>query len=185
MWSFPGGYIYKTYKTPHVFPQKKKITLQLNPDVYRISHSVFTLSHLFQLGGMLVCTWRCMAPVDAVDIGGIVKRRGGPWVACYWSCGEAIVTKKRPPKDLCHFTKLVASTLPKTNIAMENPPFWWYLQGNMGIFMGYVSFREGHLRWFSSQEGNILFFERCQSFATRWPAWSNQTIDRHPSQLMK
>ncbi len=34
-------------------------------------------------------------------------------------------------------------TLPKTNIAMENPPFWWYLQGNMGIFMGYVSFREG------------------------------------------
>ena len=33
-------------------------------------------------------------------------------------------------------------TLPKTNIAMENPPFWWYLQGNMGIFMGYVSFRE-------------------------------------------
>ncbi len=34
-------------------------------------------------------------------------------------------------------------TLPKTNIAMENPPFWWYLQGNMGVFMGYVSFREG------------------------------------------
>ena len=34
-------------------------------------------------------------------------------------------------------------TLPKTNIAMENPPFGWYLQGNMGIFMGYVSFREG------------------------------------------
>ena len=34
-------------------------------------------------------------------------------------------------------------TLPKTNIAHENPPFWWYLQGNMGIFMGYVSFREG------------------------------------------
>ncbi len=22
-------------------------------------------------------------------------------------------------------------TLPKTNIAMENPPFWWYLQGNI------------------------------------------------------
>ena len=34
-------------------------------------------------------------------------------------------------------------TLPKTNIAMENPPFWWNLQGNIGIFMGYVSFREG------------------------------------------
>ena len=37
-------------------------------------------------------------------------------------------------------------TLPKTNIAMENPPFWWNLQGNMGIFMGYVSFREGTIR---------------------------------------
>ena len=31
----------------------------------------------------------------------------------------------------------VAPTLPKTNIAMENSPFWWYLQGNMGIFMGF------------------------------------------------
>ena len=34
-------------------------------------------------------------------------------------------------------------TLPETNIAMENPPFWWYLPGKMGIVMGYVSFREG------------------------------------------
>ena len=40
-------------------------------------------------------------------------------------------------------------TLPKTNIAMENPPFRWYLQGNMGIFMGYVSFREGSSHTFS------------------------------------
>ena len=34
-------------------------------------------------------------------------------------------------------------TLPETNIAMENPSFWWYLPGKMEIFMGYVSFREG------------------------------------------
>ena len=34
-------------------------------------------------------------------------------------------------------------TLQETNIAMDNPPFWWYLPGKMGIFMGYVSFREG------------------------------------------
>ena len=34
-------------------------------------------------------------------------------------------------------------TLPETNIAMENPPFWWYLPGKIGIFMGYVSFGEG------------------------------------------
>ncbi len=33
-------------------------------------------------------------------------------------------------------------TLPETNIAMENPPFWWHLSGNMGLFHGYVSFRE-------------------------------------------
>ena len=26
---------------------------------------------------------------------------------------------------------------------MENPQFWWYLPGKMGIFMGYVSFSEG------------------------------------------
>ena len=34
-------------------------------------------------------------------------------------------------------------SLKPTKLAMENPPFWWYLQGNMGIFMDYVSFREG------------------------------------------
>ena len=34
-------------------------------------------------------------------------------------------------------------TLPETNKRMEYPPFWWYLPGQMEIFMGYVSFREG------------------------------------------
>ena len=29
---------------------------------------------------------------------------------------------------------------------MENPPFWWYLPGKMGIFMGYVSLPEGKQR---------------------------------------
>ena len=33
--------------------------------------------------------------------------------------------------------------LQETNIAIENPPIWWYLPGKSGIFMGYVSFREG------------------------------------------
>ena len=41
------------------------------------------------------------------------------------------------------------NTLPETNIAMENPQFWWYLPGKMVIFMGYVSFREG--RQFSTR----------------------------------
>ena len=31
----------------------------------------------------------------------------------------------------------------KANIDMENPPCWLYLPGKMGIFMGYLSFREG------------------------------------------
>ena len=35
----------------------------------------------------------------------------------------------------------------ETNIALENPPFWWYLPVKMGIFMGYVSFREGGCFW--------------------------------------
>ena len=39
--------------------------------------------------------------------------------------------------------KNTKDTLPETNIALENPPFWWYLPGKVGIFMGHVSFREG------------------------------------------
>ena len=35
------------------------------------------------------------------------------------------------------------TTLPETKIAHENPPFWWCLHGKIGVFMGYVSFREG------------------------------------------
>ena len=42
---------------------------------------------------------------------------------------------------------MLFTTLPETNIAMENPPFWWYLPGKMGIFMGYVSFKEGIQAW--------------------------------------
>ena len=43
-------------------------------------------------------------------------------------------------------------TLPETNIAIENPPFWRYLQGNMGIFMGelLVSGRVPCIAWYSS-----------------------------------
>ena len=59
-------------------------------------------------------------------------------------------SKARLPKQICgrlwtnnSYQTNFSYTLPKTNIAIENPPFWWYLQGNMGIFMGYVSFTEG------------------------------------------
>ena len=43
----------------------------------------------------------------------------------------------------CWITQI--NTLPETNIAMENPPFSMVLPGKMGIFMGYVSFREGKI----------------------------------------
>ncbi len=42
------------------------------------------------------------------------------------------------------FQKNVSGTLLQANMAVENPPFWWYLLGKMGIFVGYVSFREGN-----------------------------------------
>ena len=44
---------------------------------------------------------------------------------------------------LGQWLKEIPVTLLKTNIAMESSLFWWYLLGKMGIFMGYVSFREG------------------------------------------
>ena len=38
-----------------------------------------------------------------------------------------------------------AYTPGSTNIAMENPPFWWYLSGKMGIFHAYVTLPKGSL----------------------------------------
>jgi len=39
--------------------------------------------------------------------------------------------------EILMFTpKIRQTTLPETNIAMENPPFVWYLPRKMGIFMG-------------------------------------------------
>ena len=34
------------------------------------------------------------------------------------------------------FGTIETATLPETNTAHENPAFWWYLPGKMGIFMG-------------------------------------------------
>ena len=42
---------------------------------------------------------------------------------------------------------------------MENPPFWWYLPGKMGVFMGYVSLREGRaffIRAFFSKTNGLF-----------------------------
>ena len=56
------------------------------------------------------------------------------------------VSSDRSPKD-SQFWKASSNlprqktshTLQQTNIAMQNPPFWWYLSGKMRIFHGYVS----------------------------------------------
>ena len=56
-------------------------------------------------------------------------------------------------------------TLRKTNIAMENPPFWWYLPGKIGIFMGYVSFREGKMTYF--WKFRISDWKRCNLGSSR------------------
>ena len=34
-------------------------------------------------------------------------------------------------------------TLPETNTAIKNPPFWWYFTRKDWDFIGYVSFKEG------------------------------------------
>ena len=62
--------------------------------------------------------------------------------------------------------KVLDVTLPKTNIAMENPRFWWYLQGNMGIFMGYVSFREGTS--FDTSFGTLYQPPKCCILVAAW-----------------
>ena len=78
-----------------------------------------------------------------------------PWIQPENCCLE--------PTDISHWTMIMGEksskgTLPETNIAMENPPFWWYLLGKMGIFMGYVSFRgvakKGHLSTFPPKRFN-------------------------------
>ena len=74
------------------------------------------------------------------------------------SQGGGNVTSESQP---CVWIFLRCTNLKLTYIAMENPPFWWYSPGKMGIFMGYVSFREGTppgkltfmLHFSASQEG--------------------------------
>ena len=56
------------------------------------------------------------------------------------------ISKGQPPRTQNEQIEQVISivnSLPETNIAHENSPFWLYLPGKMAIFMGYVSFREG------------------------------------------
>ena len=54
-------------------------------------------------------------------------------------------------------------TLPETNIAMENPPCWWYLPGNVWIFYGYVSLTEG-----KSYRGSPWYFLFIQNLPLRF-----------------
>ena len=67
---------------------------------------------------------------------------------------------------MCSMIIFVADTLLQTNIAMDNPPFSWCLPGKMGIFTGYVSFREG------------LFL---LGFLGRYSFTENLKLEGHPS----
>ena len=53
----------------------------------------------------------------------------------------SLMLKDDSPFSLAYMFQM--GTLPETNIALENPQFWWYLPGNLGIFYGYVSLTEG------------------------------------------
>ena len=59
---------------------------------------------------------------------------------CHYIWGFDPVTWGFYPENFVIMVKyggfLPGNTLPETNIAMENPPFWWYLPGKMGIFIG-------------------------------------------------
>ena len=67
------------------------------------------------------------------------------------------------------FPKLSGHTLLKTNIAMENPPFWCYLLGKMVIFMGHVSFREGNMNKNPSKHHLEMTIEDVPTVASRVP----------------
>ena len=77
---------------------------------------------------------------------------------------------------------------------MENPPFWWYLPGKMGIFMGYISFREGtpivgntHLTFEFDPNKDVCFYPIAPTqgssawtiyFATGCSAWASRIYGR-------
>ena len=62
------------------------------------------------------------------------------------------------PEIYCILGSTKFFTLPETNIAMENPPFWWYLPGKIGIFYGYVSLPEGNRFQLMFFQCNISIF---------------------------
>ena len=109
-------------------------------------------------------------------------------IMCFCTCLlQNLLSMKNSSKILFGWCFLMSSlvleklrilTLPETNIAIENPPFWWYLQGNMGIFMGYVSFREGNdliggVFSFQKMTGTISWVTRGWRDSTR--GWRDST----------
>ena len=69
-------------------------------------------------------------------------------------------------------------TLRKTNIAMDNPPFWWYFPGKTGTFYGYVSLPDGKIlnpKWwrFGSNDFPFQF-----SMISRFQPFNLKTLNR-------
>ena len=76
--------------------------------------------------------------------------------------------------------------LPETNIAIENPPFWWYLQGNKGVSRGEVnvSFREGKTlqvreAWGWVPDALCVVYSSTEVFSPSNPLKTWQTWHKH------
>ena len=70
--------------------------------------------------------------------------------------------------------QLLVVTLPETNIAMENPPFWWYLPGKMGF------------SWAMSVSGRVdsYFFQKDLGELYYWTNNVNKKYVKNPSTLL-
>ena len=88
---------------------------------------------------------------------GFKKQRKMSGIPTFHQASQLGISVAQRSKESRKYFASFLSTLPETNIAMENPPFWWYLPGKMGIFMGYVSLREGNQP--NSQPNQQLFLE--------------------------
>ena len=73
------------------------------------------------------------APVRSLPIAG--QHESWPQIFTDW-CFFIMWSAQNQPLMYDQLDQFNIDTLRKTNIAMENPPFWWYLPGKIGIFMG-------------------------------------------------
>ncbi len=135
--------------------------------------------------GVFIC-WLFWNELFCVTLQSKIEQWKKPWLVglCrgfYYPSYMGIIINHEIRIPFLNNQDSMESTLPKTNRAIENPPSWWYLQGNMGIFMGYVSFREGTRRFFFSWIHVPYGFQRMfvspagiHYSSGDWPKWTGQ-----------